>query len=149
MQYDELPQPDTTPVKLIDRVVGAPAYERHFNGGPSIAKPAGEIELILPRSTAIWLLQRDRDKVHAKNAGYVHRFALLKHDDEIVARCGRAVLIADPIELDPAMREGWDVKSSPLPRREVAYTTLNARDLADVRRLMDERLAASTSFVKG
>jgi hypothetical protein len=150
MQYDELPQPDMTPVKLIDRVSGAPAYERYFNGGPSIAKDAGEIELILPRSTAIWLLQRDRDKVWAKGVGYVHRFALLKADEEIVARCGRDVLLSDPIDLDPAMREGWNTKESPFPRREVVYGELNAKDLAAVRQMLSERLASNAgSFVKG
>ena len=148
MEYDELPQPDMTPVRLLDRVDGAPAYERHFDGAPRIAKKAGQVELLLPRSTAIWLFQRDRDKVWTTAGTYEHRFALLEPDEEITARCGD-VLTADPIQIDPAMKEGWDTTTSPLPRREVAYTNLSGRDLAEVRRVLNERLAGSTSFVRG
>lgn len=149
MQYEELPLPDATPVKLLDRVVGAPAYERYFDGAPRVAKKQGQIEMLLPRNVAIWLLQRDRDKVWAMDGGYVHRFALVEPDEEVIARCGRDILDADPIDLDPAMKEGWNVNDSPTPRREVVYSNLTGRDLADARRLLNERLAGAASFVKG
>lgn len=149
MADDELPPPDVTPVRLLDRLKGAPAFEKHFNGVP-LMKKAGKDELILPRHVAIWLLQHDRDKVWAKDQGFVHRFALVDHEDtEVIARCGRDVLDHDPIELDPAMQEGWDVTKSSLPRREIAYTNLSGRDLADARRLLNERMAGAAAFVKG
>lgn len=149
MQYDELPQPDTTPVRLLDRLVGAPAYERQFDGGPKIAKKAGQTDLLVSRYVAIWLFQRDRAKVWTTAGLYEQRFALVEPDEEIVARCGRDVLNADPIDLDPMMREGWNVKDSPFPRREVAYTELSGRDLAEARRLLSERMAGAASFVRG
>lgn len=153
MDYEELPAPDMTPVRLLDRLEGAPAYERAFNGYPSIKKKAGQEEFTLPRHVAMWLWQKDRDKIWAKDGGFVHRFALLDPNadgnEEIVARCGRDILAADPIQADPVMREGWDVNTAARPRREVTYTELSGRDLAAARQLLSERQAGAATFVRG
>lgn len=153
--YEDLPTPDVTPVKLLDRVVGAPALTRpdgaayHYDGH-AILKKAGKEELILPRHVAIWFLQKDRDKVWTKDGQYVHRFALVDAEDtEVLNRCGSAVLDSDPIELDPARMEGWDITKSPLPRQGIAFTNLAGKDLAQVRALLNERVGGALAHVKG
>lgn len=140
--YDELPPLNAMPVMLKDRA-GALPFEFQFDGHtwrkPRDKKGQETDVWSLPHYAAAWLLKRDRDRVHTKAGAFEHRFGLIEPDDELIAELGDEAMNTDPIEINVAHVEGWDVANSPLPRKKTEYIVLDGTTLNDIRRLQRDR----------
>jgi hypothetical protein len=148
--YDELPLLNGMPVVLKDRA-GALPFEFQFDGRtwrkPKDKKGNETDTWSLPYYVAAWLLKRDRDKVHTTTGTFEHRFGLVEPTDELVGELGDEVVITDPITLNPAHVEGWDVASSPMPRERVVYENITARDLQELRAMQRDRQGGALTSV--
>jgi len=117
---------------LVDRSMKG-GCELIHDGVRVVFKP-GEIEKAVPQFFAEWVFQTDKERVHTKEGDFVSRFGLKNPPDELIEALGRECGDCNPIEIDTARVERWDVASYAPERGTTRTIALSRRpdDYANV-----------------
>lgn len=142
MEFVDTTQVDHTSVLLTDRAGAAP-FEFVFDGRTWV-KPHGKTQWALPAWVAARLLTGDRGKVWTTDGEFTYRFGLAEPDDDLMARhrLSQAVILTDPITIDPEAIEGWS-KDGAERTGPGTVTRLSGQALRETQRAQRERIGGA------
>jgi hypothetical protein len=95
-------------VTLVDRAMLG-GCEIVYDGVRIVFKP-GEIEKAVPQGTAEFLFQTQKEQVPLTGGGFAMRFGIKDPSEDLIATLGGECGNCDPIEIDTARLERWDVE---------------------------------------